>query len=216
MKDRKGFTLVELLAVIVILAIIMIIAIPSVLGTLETARRKTFVEYAVKVHTALQKSYLQDMTLGTLNIPSDATGIIYTLDDLGFSSTGDYYGFIMVSYADRNCLSFNSMSYKDKTCEGVFITMYLMNAGTNYTLAFIGKLDGKFPSEVEDYPFYNSLEEYNEHYAVQGTNDDYYIMNLLMMDRENLELGIKSIIESLNSGRDVFGYNYYNYSDLKK
>ena len=41
-------------------------------------------------------------------------------------------------------------------------------------------------------------------------------MNILMMDRENLELGIKSIIESLNSGRDVFSYNCYNYSDLKK
>ena len=56
MDKRKGFTLVELLAVIVILAIIMIIAIPSVLDTLDTARKKTFIEYVFKVYqTGLNK-----------------------------------------------------------------------------------------------------------------------------------------------------------------
>ena len=44
-RNNKGFTLVELLAVIVILAIIMIIAIPSVLATMSTARKKTFEEF---------------------------------------------------------------------------------------------------------------------------------------------------------------------------
>ena len=39
---KKGFTLVEVLAVIVILGIIMIISIPSVFSTLETARKKDF------------------------------------------------------------------------------------------------------------------------------------------------------------------------------
>ena len=48
-KTNKGFTLVELLAVIVILAIIMIIAIPAVLETMQSARKKTFKEYAMKV-----------------------------------------------------------------------------------------------------------------------------------------------------------------------
>ena len=39
MKSRKGFTLVELLAVIVILAIIALIATPIILGVIDTARR---------------------------------------------------------------------------------------------------------------------------------------------------------------------------------
>jgi len=45
MKKGKinGFTLVELLAVIVILAIIMIIAIPSVLNVTEQAKQKSFI-----------------------------------------------------------------------------------------------------------------------------------------------------------------------------
>ena len=67
MKDRKGFTLVELLAVIVILAIIMIIAIPSVLNTLEIARKKTFIEYVTKVYETGLNKYLEQITTGTLH-----------------------------------------------------------------------------------------------------------------------------------------------------
>lgn len=40
MKNRKGFTLVELLAVIVILGIIALIAVPNVLGTLNKSKGK--------------------------------------------------------------------------------------------------------------------------------------------------------------------------------
>lgn len=38
--NRKGFTLVELLAVIIILAIVVGITIPAVLGTINSSRRK--------------------------------------------------------------------------------------------------------------------------------------------------------------------------------
>ena len=51
MKKKNGFTLVELLAVIVVLAIIMIIAIPSVLDVMNTARKKAFVMYVDKIVT---------------------------------------------------------------------------------------------------------------------------------------------------------------------
>lgn len=41
-KKKRGFTLIELLAVIVILAVILLIAVPSVLGYIESARKKAF------------------------------------------------------------------------------------------------------------------------------------------------------------------------------
>ena len=52
---KNGFTLVELLAVIVILAVIMIIAIPAVLSTMKTAKSKGFMEYLQKVSNTAQK-----------------------------------------------------------------------------------------------------------------------------------------------------------------
>ena len=47
--NKKGFTLVELLAVIVILALIMAIAIYSISGILQSSRENTFKETALNV-----------------------------------------------------------------------------------------------------------------------------------------------------------------------
>ena len=43
LKNKKGFTLVELLAVIVVLAIVMGLAVVAITGVLENARKATFV-----------------------------------------------------------------------------------------------------------------------------------------------------------------------------
>ena len=48
-NNKKGFTLVELLAVIVILALIMGIAVVSIGGVLNSARQSTFKETAVSI-----------------------------------------------------------------------------------------------------------------------------------------------------------------------
>ena len=39
MKKKEGFTLVELLAVIVILAVILVIAVPQIISVIESARK---------------------------------------------------------------------------------------------------------------------------------------------------------------------------------
>lgn len=57
-KSKKGFTLVELLAVIVILGVIMVIAIPSVLETMQVAKTKSLQEYAQKVRNVGKRKYL--------------------------------------------------------------------------------------------------------------------------------------------------------------
>ena len=112
-NTRKGFTLVELLAVIVILAIIMIIAIPSVLGTMTTARQKSFCEYVTKVYMAAQNKYMSAQTLGDSYVIGNqsATKISYTKgvdtvtsdgfyydvkEDLGLENVGDYNGYVMI------------------------------------------------------------------------------------------------------------------------
>ncbi len=93
-KLKRGFTLVELLAVIVILAIIMLIAIPAVLNTLESARRKTFAEYVDKVVSLTEQKELSDELLS--NTTSEECTIYDITKDLDLSSTGDYKGYTLV------------------------------------------------------------------------------------------------------------------------
>ena len=78
MKDNKGFTLVELLAVIVILAIIMIIAAPSM--TKEIARNeaenKNILNQKIEnaAHIYAVKYFVNDLI--------DGSEISFTLNDL--------------------------------------------------------------------------------------------------------------------------------------
>ena len=90
---EKGFTLVELLAVIVILAIIMIIAIPTVLTTMQSAKRKTFIEFIDKSVLGAQRKLSEDELQGA----STSGCVIYNIkNDLEFSSTGDFDGYVLI------------------------------------------------------------------------------------------------------------------------
>ena len=95
MRKKNGFTLVELLAVIVILAIIMIIAIPAVLNALKTAQLKTFEEYITKTINLTEK---QELSNNLLNGNSTNSCTIYNIKkDLGLSATGSFEGYILVN-----------------------------------------------------------------------------------------------------------------------
>ena len=64
MKE-KGFTLVELLAVIVILAIIALIATPMILGVIEKVNKSAAIESANGIMDAAEKYMMESMILGT-------------------------------------------------------------------------------------------------------------------------------------------------------
>ena len=90
---NKGFTLVELLAVIVILAIIMIIAIPAVLNTMQSANKSTFETYARRIANETQKKFTED----SLNNSNTQAKIYNITKDLGIDNTGDFKGYSIVS-----------------------------------------------------------------------------------------------------------------------
>lgn len=63
--NKKGFTLVELLAVIVILAIIALIATPIILGVIDDARKGAAKSSALGFVDAVEKSIALEMVSDT-------------------------------------------------------------------------------------------------------------------------------------------------------
>jgi prepilin-type N-terminal cleavage/methylation domain-containing protein len=68
---KKGFTLVELLAVIVILGIILAIAIPAITGIVNKATRDSFASDIRMFFKAINYAKLQDDTFQPINIKKD-------------------------------------------------------------------------------------------------------------------------------------------------
>lgn len=52
--NKKGFTLVEIIVVLVILAIFAAIAVPSVLGYVEEAKKEKYIAEARSIYTVIQ------------------------------------------------------------------------------------------------------------------------------------------------------------------
>ena len=56
-KNKKGFTLVELLAVIAILGVIMVIAVPNVMGIIDKNKKDTYVSDAKQLLTLAEYKF---------------------------------------------------------------------------------------------------------------------------------------------------------------
>ena len=63
-NNKYGFTLVELLAVIVILAIALVIAVPKVMEVIEDSKKATFESTAKMVASQAEKAKIQNVVLG--------------------------------------------------------------------------------------------------------------------------------------------------------
>ena len=64
-KHKKdGFTLVELLAVIVILAVILVIAVPSIMSTITESRKGALASSAKLIASSAETAYISNQTLG--------------------------------------------------------------------------------------------------------------------------------------------------------
>ena len=61
---KKGFTLVELLAVIAILAILVVIAMPNVLGMFNSSKKNTFVTEVQSILKQVTTDYVQESLNG--------------------------------------------------------------------------------------------------------------------------------------------------------
>ncbi len=83
MKNKKGFTLVELLAVIAILAILVIIALPNVINMYNKAQKEIFLTEAKKVHSEAEKRFISN------SISAKPTKVINSEDNTKLDMTGE-------------------------------------------------------------------------------------------------------------------------------
>ena len=80
-NNKYGFTLVELLAVIVILAIILVIAVPKVMSVIEDSKKATLESTAKMIASAAEKAKVQNTVLGKVEeITCDSVAKINKLD----------------------------------------------------------------------------------------------------------------------------------------
>jgi type IV pilus assembly protein PilA len=86
--NNNGFTLVELLAVIVVLAIIMIIAIPTILDSLDNAKRKSFETYTNRILSLADQETLKREMDG--NSFGEQCFVYNITKDFELNNTGDY------------------------------------------------------------------------------------------------------------------------------
>lgn len=91
MEKRKGFTLVELMVVILIVGILAAVSIPILRGRIEQSKWTEGAAAAGAIRTAVRAKYAEDPT--TVSAWSDEA-VSGVLSDLGFQSgdlTGRYF-----------------------------------------------------------------------------------------------------------------------------
>ena len=91
---NKGFTLVELLAVIAILALLVIIALPNVLSMFNGAKKDTFLTEAKNIYKEISKKYISETMRGNKinNISNDNNKLDLESNNLKYNIELDDFG----------------------------------------------------------------------------------------------------------------------------
>jgi prepilin-type N-terminal cleavage/methylation domain-containing protein len=94
MKRNNGFTLVELLAVIVILSLLIVVGVPITNKVINDARKRAFVDYVDKLYIDALNQYESDKAK---NPKISYQCVLYDIEkDLGLDTTKDYKGYIAI------------------------------------------------------------------------------------------------------------------------
>ena len=98
---KKGFTLVELLAVIVILAVILTISVPAVKKTVDNAKKKSAENDALMIKNIAEKYYTSN-----LDKDEEITGIDLSSDTLSYSGEKPTKGYL---YFNEDGIAYGKM-----------------------------------------------------------------------------------------------------------
>ena len=176
MKKKKGFTLVELLAVIVILAVILVIAVPQIMSVIESARKGSIESTAKLIAEGAEREYTNRKILGKdTNIKcSDVSSMnsndygtcVITFDNAGkaivsITGKGKFEGYTCngnstnmecvkgeIPESTETAAQYFSYSEVDG---GITITGYNIEGGTDVVIP--SEINGKKVVAIADYAF---------------------------------------------------------------
>ncbi len=134
--NKKGFTLVELLAVIAILAILMLLVTPNILRLFTEGRKNSFATQVQSVWKAAETKYISDA------LTNDSPGpYCYVGDNLNSDSKNEWAtasGNATLNISDNKSLAY----YVEFDEEGKIITLIVTNGTYYYSMPEKDK-DGK-------------------------------------------------------------------------
>ena len=171
MKKKKGFTLVELLAVIVLLAVILVIAVPQIMSVIESARKGSIESTAKLIAEGAEREYTNRKILGKdTNIEcSDVSSMnsndygtcVITFDNTGKATVkvtgkGKFEGYTCVGNStNMECVKGEIPGSTETAAQyfsysevegGVSITGYNIEGGTDVVIP--SEIDGKKVVEI--------------------------------------------------------------------
>jgi len=100
MKDKRGFTLVEVLAVIALIGIILLLVVPNVLKLYNNARKSIFVDEALSLYNNAYTTYIYRSSTGD-HTKRFCSGNGGATNELDIEDNGDiFYDITVNSYGE--------------------------------------------------------------------------------------------------------------------
>lgn len=212
-KDNFGFTLVELLAVLVILAIILVIAVPRIISIIDDVTRSSLESSVNMIANEVENKYTQAKSFGK---EFDKTG--NCMNDL-VSINNDDYGDCKYSI-DEKGNAIVTVYGKGK------FEKYSTCIGTKKSIILCSKVKEEVQNQEElilnlakyyvnniDNSFYSNLNEYGDvNYIYKSELLNSNIINEGHIDKLNDLIGIKG--EFLSSNEIKYSVEYINGEDI--
>jgi len=131
LRNRKGFTLVELLAVIVILAIILAIAVPGITGIIQSAEKGSFESDAKMIVTGIEYEVLQS-TVNSTTAPA-ASDTAITADVANYGADPANYTAVYIVDMDPVTICVESSSASEFNAHSAVVSKSDVNYLADFT-----------------------------------------------------------------------------------
>lgn len=165
MKNKKGFTLVELLAVVAILAILVIIALPNVLKLYRKARKDSFLNEVKSMLTGAETAYVSEsLKNNKINVVASDKALVDYANAI--MQEGEPYKISgKMNYDSKNIDYYIELDNHGKP------TKYIFSNGAFAVFSVKGKVELEEADVIEENI---KVKDYINEFNIKGPNFDTY------------------------------------------